>query len=259
MNWTGAVSSSTLGGSSTLNIYGSLILNANMNVTFNAGIYFKSNSPGNIIQTFGKTLSSPIYFDGLGGEWTLQDNFNLANGIDINLIAGSFNTNDKTVSAYRFVSASGGICFLTLGSSTINLSSEYPNPGGYSAWFIGSNLTLSSGTSTINLTGSTSSFYSAYPFAYYNINFAGTTSGALQSSSNTIFHNVSFAGNASVAGGNAIFNNLTLGTSKTTSISGTQTINGTFTCNGTAAVFAAISGGTLNKASGTVCINYLCW
>jgi pimeloyl-ACP methyl ester carboxylesterase len=254
MNWTGAVSSSTLGGGYPLNIYGSFILNSLMNVTFNGVIYFKSNNPGNNIQTFGKTLSSQIYFDGLGGEWTLQDNLTATNNY-IYLNTGSFNTNNVTINAFIFNSTGSGIRSLTLGSSTINVS--YGGGGG-GGWDVsGSNLTISSGTSTIKLTGATYEYFNAANFTYYNVVFDNpAATSALLNTTNATFHDVSFAGSGSINGNNT-FNNLTLGTSKTISISGTQTINGTFTCNGTAGILASISGGTISKSSGTVCINYV--
>ena len=257
MNWTGATNTPTLGGSSTLNIYGSMILNSAMNVTYTGTIYFKSNNPGNIIQTFGKTLlSGQIFFDGLGGEWTLQDNLTATNS-DISLDKGSFNTNSKTVSAHRFQSISGGICFLTLGASTFNLKSSGDNYLEWGWYVSGSNITVNTGTSTINLTGAAGYFRSYYITGeYYNVNLTGATSGSLRCSDNTVFHNVSFASDASLSGA-ATFNDITLGTSKSTSISGKQTINGNFICNGTASIFASINGGTISKSSGTVCINYV--
>jgi len=232
MNWTGAVSSSTLAGGYSLNIYGSLTLNSLMNITYTGYINFKSNNSGNTIKTFGKTLTSQLTFDGLGGEWILQDNLTLANGNSIFHNTGSLNTNNAAVSVYIFRSSGAGIRSLTLGSSTITVSYN----SGSSAWDIsGSNLTMNSGTSTIILTGANAAEFRGSNFTYYN---------------------VTFTGNGSISGDHT-FNNLTLGTSKTTGNNGIQTINGTFTCNGTAAIYASLTGGTLKKSSGIVCINYV--
>ncbi|NTW31748.1 MAG: hypothetical protein HGB12_03850 [Bacteroidetes bacterium] len=254
MDWTGAASSSTLAGSQTLNIYGSLILNSQMYVNYTGAIYFKSTNTGNTIQTFGKTLSSQINFDGIGGGWTLQDDFILVGSLTITHITGSLNTNGKTVSAYRFNSSGAGIRSLTLGSSTINVSTTSSTSH---AWDVfGSNITVNAATSTINLTGATGYFNSSPVATYYNVNFTGATSGYLIYSNSSVFHDVSFTGNANITG-NASFNNIILGTSKTSTISGTQTISSTFTCYGISGSLAAISGGTLSKSSGTVCINYV--
>ncbi|NTW31747.1 MAG: hypothetical protein HGB12_03845 [Bacteroidetes bacterium] len=257
MDWTGVVSSTIMAGTVSLNIYGSLILNSGMNITYTGSIYFKSNITGNTIQTNGKTLSSQIYFDGLAGEWTLQDNLTLttSSGYYIYLSTGSLNTNDKTVSAYRFNSTGSGIRSLTLGSSTINVSSTSSTN---LAWDVtGSNITVNAGTSTINLSGATNCYFNTSNFNYYNITFnnAAATSVFFQTS-NASFHDVTFASIGSISGNNT-FNNLTLGPKKTTTISGTQTINGTFTCYGISGTLAAISGGTLTKSSGTVCVNYV--
>ena len=230
MDWTGARSSSTLSGSSKLNIYGSLTLNSSMNITYTGSIYFKSNEPGNTIQTFGKTLSSHITFDGLGGEWILQDNLNLSSSANIYLLAGALNTNNVTVNANTFGSDVSGIRSLTLGSSTINISVAI----GW-AWYIsGSNFGLDAGTSTINLTGENAFFWGGN-LTYYNVTFTGK--GLVQA--------------------NNTFNNLTLGTSKETTISDIQTINGTFTCDGTSGDYASVTGGTISKSSGIVIVNYV--
>ena len=245
MNWTGTTNTPTFTGYQILSIYGSLILNASMNVTYSGyygGIYFKSNNPGNTIQTFGKTLSSPITFDGLGGTWTLQDSLTTTGSIG--KYNGTLNTNNVTVNAASFYS--GGIGALTLGSSVINVSS---------GWSVSDpNLTFNAGTSTINLTGFNSNFGSDSR-TYYNINFTGTGTSTFNPAS-SVFHNVSFSTDATINGG-ATYNNLTLGTSKTTSLGGTQTINGTFTCNGTCGVPAALTSGTISKTSGSVAINYV--
>src|SRR3989304_10624023 len=182
MDWTGARNSSTLSGSSKLNIYGSLTLNSSMNITYTGSIYFKSNEPGNTIQTFGKTLSSHITFDGLGGEWILQDNLNLSSSANIYLLAGALNTNNVTVNANTFGSDVSGIRSLTLGSSTINISVAI----GW-AWYIsGSNFGLDAGTSTINLTGENAFFWGGN-LTYYNVTFTGK--GLVQA--NNTFKNLS--------------------------------------------------------------------
>ena len=251
MNWTGAVNSSTLGGGNQLNIYGSLILNAGMNITFNNVFYFKSNNPGNVIQTFGKTLPVSIFFDGPGGEWILQDNLNLDNG-GILFYTGSLNTNNVTVSAYNFYSSGSGIRSLSLGSSVINVSYS-----GQWGWLVeGSNVSVNAGTSTIKMTGTSNVYFQASNFTYYDVVFESPVAHGLLYSNNATFHNVTFAGNSSI-GANSFFNNLSLGTSKTTSITGTQTINGNLFCDGTPSIFASLSGGTIQKSSGTVCINYV--
>ena len=224
MDWTGAASSSTLAGTSTTHLYGSLVLNPNMNITYQNSFSFQSNNSGNTIQTFGKTIYP--YFYGLNGEWTLQDNLTAPY---IYFAAGSLNTNNVTVNTGGFYCGGNEVRSLTLGSSTITVSSS-----GTALEFSGSNLTLNAGTSTIKLTGE-------------SVTFNG---------SNLTYYNVSFSGNINIWN-NGTFNNLTLGTSKTTSISSTQTINGNFYCDGTASVHSSINGGTLNKSSGTVCINYV--
>ena len=168
MNWTGVTNSPTLAGTLALNIYGSFILNSSMFITFSGNLNFRSTNLLNNIQTFGKSLLSPVLFDGAGGGWILQDNLTTSSSID--LTTGSLNTNGVTVNAFYFTSSGSGVRTLTLGASTLNLSYS-----GTWAWNVsGTNLSLVAGTSTINLTGS-SNYFVTDNRTYYDLNFAGSS------------------------------------------------------------------------------------
>ena len=278
MNWSGAAGSSTLAGYQTLNIYGSLTLNSLMNITYTGAIYFNSNSPGNGIQTLGKTLTSNIYFNGPGGGWTLLDNINMPNN-SINLDAGSFNTNGVTVNASSIVNSGSGICFLTLGTSVLNLG--YSGGGCYygncsGGWVVyGSNLTFNSGSSTINLTGTTGYFYSPSARTYNNISFTGASGGTINCGANSVFNNVSFSGPGTLYG-NATYNSVSFSGNGTLNSSSTYnsltftgnnnyilatgtiaTINNALNAQGDAALYINITGGTFYKSGGSICVSYV--
>lgn len=94
----------TLGGTPTfslnnpgfLEIYGSYTLQTNINWNVVGGnssgpeLLFKSTNSGNTIFTAGHNLSA-VQFDGIGGEWALQDDFNAGS---LNFVFGHLTTND---------------------------------------------------------------------------------------------------------------------------------------------------------------------
>ena len=84
---------STLAGTSNLDVYGSLLLVSGMTLTFSGDVTFKSTSTGETVTTGGKTITFDTIFNGSGGEWTLQDAFS-ATGSQrfIDLQAGSLVT-----------------------------------------------------------------------------------------------------------------------------------------------------------------------
>ena len=88
MNWTGAVGNPVFLGTAnrTLNVYGSIVLNVNMDFNFVGDIRLLSLEAGNTINPNGQVLGRSLTFEGDGGEWTLQNELlvdsliNLRNG-----------------------------------------------------------------------------------------------------------------------------------------------------------------------------------
>ena len=263
MTWISGVARPALAGSSPLDIYGSLTLSQNMEVLYTGAINFKSNNGNSTITTAGKIIRSNLYFDG-AGSWTLQDSLRTYNtGTSIELKQGDLNTNGKYIYAYQFKSDnSNGIKSLSLGNSTIVLTSTYYNP--YAWQSTTSNMSFDAGTSRIILNGSSGSSFSGAGLTYYDVDFNNTIGTANLYGGNSTFHNVSFTGDGSISGSNT-FNDLTFAQSKSYTLSGntTQTIIGSFTSNGTCAIPAFIDGGngtshaTLNKTSGSVTTNFV--
>jgi hypothetical protein len=214
-------------------IYGSLTLVSGITWTNTGTLTFRSTSSGQTITTAGKTIDT-LTFNGVGGAWTLQDNLTVSSGIT--LTNGSLTTNDKTVNATTFTSSNANVRTLNLGSSTINLSSTG------NVWNLGTttNLTFNSGTSQINLTGSTFPDFLGGGLTYYNLNFSNSPSA--QITGNNTFNTLSFS---------------TLTSTAALELTGTtQTVTNFNVDGGSYTNFITLTGGTLSKSSGTVSLSF---
>lgn len=137
----------TLTNPQNLNVYGNLTLFAGAFFDNGSGaVNFASTSTGKTITTAGLNIGN-INFDGVGGEWTLQDNLSIGTS-QIQLIRGSFITNDKTINAGSLIGSNANTRALTLGSSVITLSKTSGTPWNFATT---TGLTFSAGTSTIKL------------------------------------------------------------------------------------------------------------
>jgi|GEM_PF-4972087 len=134
-------------GNRDLEIYGSLILNADMNWNFNREIRFEGTGDF-LITTNGQTIINDFQFNNVNGSWTLVDAFTSSD--DIELRAGTLNTNDQTITARRFDANVGGSNNRTvnLGASTMSLTGN----GNEVMDLRAANFTLNAGTSNIIFT-----------------------------------------------------------------------------------------------------------
>ncbi|MBK9147029.1 MAG: hypothetical protein IPM12_04305 [Flavobacteriales bacterium] len=255
MTWTAGLPNPTLAGNQPLDIYGSYTLTQSMNLTHTGLVTFKSNSGNSTITTAGKIVRSSITFNGIGGAWTLQDSLVTYNtGTTITLTSGALNTNSQYVFANQLYSAGSGVRALSLGSSTLVLTSTSST---YDAWQLSaSNMSFSAGSSLIRLTGSGNPSFSGGGLQYHNLEFTNASGTGFINSANNSFNDVSFAGNGDL-NGNQSYHDLTFATSKTYTLSGNQTLTGTLTANGTCAVPMPLSGGGFIKNGGSVTINYV--
>jgi hypothetical protein len=291
MNWTGVSNLPSFAGdySNTLKIYGSLTLASNMDFTFEGPISFEATTAGKTISTYNKFINSSLSFNGIGGAWTLVDDLKTT---WIYLNNGTFNTNNKNINAYSFRSTTTTTRALNLGSSVISLSFYGPmwniNPTGMT-------LNAGTSTiKGVAQSGGAQDFYGG-GFNYNNIYFTGTQSGKINGNSNinnvsfaadgyiqcdcnfndvffsadaffmegSSFNNVVISKNGSFVSSNS-FENLTLspGQSYILTSGETQTINQTLTATGTCGSLIDIRSSaqgvqsTINKASGTIQINY---
>ncbi|WP_424961382.1 T9SS type A sorting domain-containing protein [Ekhidna sp.] len=164
MDWTGVTNFPTINGNDNdINVYGSITLSADMTADFD-DIEFEGSTAGNTITTNGTYLgdNSLIRLNGVGGEWTLQDNLHVKN---FYLNAGTFNTNGNDILAEtRFTTSGTSDKVINLGNSEITTDRW---------WINGSNITINAGTSRIL----TDSFYGDQggdgPFTYYDLEFLG--------------------------------------------------------------------------------------
>jgi hypothetical protein len=301
MDWSAADFSPTLLSSSSTNnlrVFGSLNLNPNMNFAFSGKVYFEgqvtAKSAYNIF-TGGQSFNNHIYFNGLGGEWNLMDDFS-AGSNNIYHEHGTLNTNDNSVSCGRFISTNSNTRALNMGASEFNLSSTSNE-----AWHLNSsNITLDAGSSEIIFTAAGGGLrsYGLTILAYHDVLFQNT-GGTSILRSNHMFNNVVFNpvgtirdggafgsvtmhrggqlqnnssyngtvklyGNTTITGTNN-FTRLLLGAGNTFIFpSGqTQTISGRFIIWGSAAnpitIQSSASGtlATVTKSGGTVLGNYI--
>ena len=174
MSWSGVSNMPTFSGTSdkTLRIYGSVTLVAGMNFYFSGLVNFEATLAGQSIISGGKSFSNQVYFNGVGGEWTLQDEFSAGY---IYLQNGTLNTNNQKVTGYQFVSNSSTARSLILGSSVINLTSAFE------PWSVSNTslMTLDAGTSTINMVSASFSAvqFSGGQLTYNSLNFVNPNGG----------------------------------------------------------------------------------
>jgi gliding motility-associated-like protein len=188
MNWTGATGVPRITGAANteLNIFGSLMFITNMANAYNGAIKFKSSTVGNTITTASRQLNNIIYFEGVGGQWSLQDSLKTSNAIV--LIAGTLNSNNQKVIARNFQANSTLAKTLTMGSSIFMLD------GSSSFWNVTNfNFTLNSGTSKIISTNIIFPTFEGGGLTYYDLSFEGIDQGFVLDASingNNTFHNV---------------------------------------------------------------------
>ena len=205
----------------TISIFGSLALQEAMTVQGRLQWSFRSDQPGNTIQTHGNQLYV-VTFNGSGGEWTLLDALRVDAYDDstILLIEGSLDTNDQQVDAGRLEITGGRPIALHLGSSEINLTYSFhaynfSGVADQTRLYLGSAVVnianegfriehapreFDAGTSVINLLGFHGSFYAGFAGSFHEVNFFGTN--ATLSGQEASFHQVVFYENGQVYGNN---------------------------------------------------------
>lgn len=237
----------TITGSTAITVAGGVTLVSGMTYTHTGTVTISGT--GTLV-TAGKTFSG-LNVNGTGITVTLGDALNTG-GRDLTVTAGTFDTASYSVTAGRFISTSAITRVITLGSSTVNITSgpvtvDFGSSSGPAA-----GLTLNAGTSNINITYT-----------------AGQTQ--FRTGNNLTFYNVSYAGVANVnrlifGPTTATFNNLTFTNSgagiSSISLSVNFVVNGTLTCSGVSFdvrnfIFSDARGTqrtiTANAISGTDC------
>ncbi len=251
LNFTGFTGTFTGSSSTTIAVSSSLTFGSTMTNSSVTALNFVSTSTGNTITCNGIHLNSTVSFNGVGGEWTLQDTFVNVRGV--NLVKGTLNDGGNNITAV-FVSISGSNTrTLTMGSGTWTLTGSGADTLGGPIWdsTTTTNLTFTAGTSTIKLTNTTnnSATFSGGGLTYNNVWFSrGASTSSITIAGSNTFNNFKDDGTA------AHTIKFTDGT--------TQTLT-TFTVNGTAGHLISINGtstGThsiIKNGGGTIPCHYL--
>lgn len=212
LDFTWSTAAGTLAGTSTLNIFGSISLNAGMTITYTGTIEFEATSTGKTVTSAGKQFQGKVSFKGSGGGWTLQDAFSTTG--ELEFTAGTLTTNNVAVTCKFLDCSSSTTRTLDLGSSSVTINAAT------SLWPLdldGSNFTLTRGTSSITFSFTTSNTF------YIDLNGKS-------------LYNVTFpSGDYEIqTSGSCTFNNLTIGAGCMLQLTSgtTHTVEGTFSADG---------------------------
>lgn len=200
----------SLGATAYLDVYGSLTLpatNFTWTGTSGARANFRSTASGKTITTNGVSLTTTVlYFDGVGGDWTLGSALTTTSNVFV--LNGTFSTANYNVSCVSIQSTGTGTRTISLGSSAVTVT------GTTCIVLSGSNLTFNAGTSTIT-SNNGGAVFNGGGYTFYNVSFTGNTSFTVP-----------------ITGANT-FNNLTITTptsgNRRYTFDSNQTINGTLT------------------------------
>ena len=204
----------TMGATAFLDVYGSMTLpatNFSVSATTGAGIRYKSTTTGKTVTTNGVSLSNTrVSFIGTGGAWTLGSALTTIREIDV--IEGSFDTGNFSVSCISFNTSTAGVKSVNLGSSTLTASGTTPAINITSTT---ANLTWNAGTSTINCSAASPTFTGG-GLTFYNVSFTSTALTLPTITGANTFNNLTFT---SLAADGIVRIN----------IDSNQTVNGTLT------------------------------
>ena len=222
----------TLNGSSQLWIYGTVFtLDSGMSSS-NTGTTILYSTTTLALTADSITWNAQLYFNGNGGVFTLQDEWNIGTK-NLTVNQGSLDTNGQTVTCGDIILTGSNTRGCDLGASTINIGDDF-------ACTNKSNLTFDAGTSTINITSSGGKMNAtADGLTFYDVNFTGANPAMF---GDNTYHDVVFSGgstNLAIWGANT-FNDLTFtGTAAKTNrvkLYDDQTVAGTLTFTGNSAI-----------------------
>lgn len=180
--WTGSLT----GSGATLTVYGSIAIGPLTNWTFSGGLDFSATTTGKTIAFNGVAISStPVRFNGVGGDWTLQDAIAMTASATLSFVNGTLTITNKTVTVGNFFNGSAALRTLNMAGATVNVTATSGTPWNAS----GANLTLSAAGSTINynggITGTASFTGGGYSYGTLRFGNAGATGTLAITDSNT--------------------------------------------------------------------------
>lgn len=164
-------------------LYGNLILDSGMTMTDgNNAINMTGTSGIQTITTNGVSINRNLSINGVGGTTKPLDDLNLgARNLVLNF--GTFDANNKNITALSFSSLNSNVRTLTMGSGTWTLSGAGSSPtnGGGIPWQLATitNLTFNKGTATIKLTDTSANKkdFNSGGLNYYKLWVAGSGGG----------------------------------------------------------------------------------
>jgi len=201
----------TLAGTAAITVSGSITLVAGMGFTY-TGITTINGS--GTITSAGKTFPRLV----ISGSGIVVDQGDAldTSGQQLNLVQGTYNTNNFNLTCFYLQSSGTSTRTLNLGSS--NVTTTFSSL----SLFDGSNFTFNAGTSTITNTATTTSGISnTGSYTFYNVSFTGTGAGTTTIAGNNTFNNLTVTASSSAGVRQVTFDSR-------------QTINGTLSTTGTA-------------------------
>ncbi len=213
--WDNALHNPKLSGVDTTNlrIFGSLKFITAMQQEYDGQVVFDATSGQHIVKSAGHPFNGSVVFQGIGGEWHLEDN--LVSDSLILFTHGTLKTKGKNINAEMFISESGAERKLFLSNSSISVNS----------WIIdGTSLEMRAMLADFRIAALMSN-KNGGPLYYPNI--ALTAGGATVSNENTrtVFQDLNFEHSGTVTGDCNIHNAYFNGAG---SISGNDSINYVF-------------------------------
>ncbi len=152
-----------------LNVYGSLSLSTKLSTSFTgtSALYFKATTSVNITSNGNTSNWRVIYFDGVGGTWTNQDNWNIGVTV-LYLASGTWSTNNFTISNINEFRISG------TNAKVLNLSSSLIQLNNGLLWGASNDtsLTVNAGTSIIRVSGG--NWFNGATKTFYNVEILST-------------------------------------------------------------------------------------
>ena len=206
----------TLAGSTAYTVYGDWKFGSSVTRTYSSSLTFSGRNTQTITSA-GKAFAQDLIIDTYGGSVELADALNTGTGA-LTVTNGTFDTKNYNVTAGSLSSNNSNVRMITLGSSTVTLSTTTPL-----VFTTSTNLTFNAGTSAISLTASANADVSAPGLSLYNVTFTGTTVNGFSTISAAGFNNLTLSSPTAAGFINYLFGANTV-------------IAGTLTCAGATAV-----------------------
>ena len=205
----------TLAGSTTYAFYGNWVFGSGVTRTYSGTLQFSGRNTQTITSA-GKSFANNFSIDTYGGSVELADALNIASG-SLTVTNGTFDTKSYNVTAASLSSSNSNVRTITLGSSTVTLSSD---PVTFTT---ATNLTFNAGTSLISCTDTSPPFLGGGQTFYDVAITSNAVSGSPLFSGANTFNNLTITAPASAG-------------FRFVNISTNQTITGTLTVAGATAV-----------------------